>query len=436
MYRLIRHEDATVEVGSNGPRVRIFASIAGPRRPGAAGGRGQGGGGGRTGGRIGTLACVSQPAAESRRITLSTPPSPAHGCTIEVSPGLLSEVGDRVRSRFHSTKAIVITDSTVGPLHLPRLERSLRDAGISPVVHTLPAGEAHKHLVTLLPAYETCLAATIDRQTPLLALGGGVVGDMAGFLAATLLRGLPFVQVPTTLMAMVDSSIGGKTGVNQPGSGGGKNLIGAFHQPTLVLSDPALLSTLPEAELSNGLAECIKHDALADPAHLARLTSTLPGVFARRVNALADLVRHNVAIKARIVEQDPTERGIRAHLNLGHTFAHAFEAVTRHALPHGQAVALGLAAAAHLSVDLGLLSPAEREVLLAAVTAAGLPTTYPPPLAPLLTDPAPLLSAMAKDKKVESGRLRFVLLAPLGTPVIRSDVSPDSVRSALLRLHP
>lgn len=379
---------------------------------------------------------MSNPVSESRRITLSTPPPAAHACTIEVRAGLLAEVGPRVRSRFQSARAIVITDSTVAPLHLPGLERSLRGAGISPIVHTLPAGEAHKHLATLLPAYEACLAANVDRQTPLLALGGGVVGDMAGFLAATLLRGLPFVQIPTTLMAMVDSSIGGKTGVNQPGSDGGKNLIGAFHQPTLVLSDPALLATLPEAELSNGLAECIKHDALADPAHLARLIPILPGIFARDVDALTDLVGHNVAIKAHIVEQDPTERGIRAHLNLGHTFAHAIEAVTRHALPHGQAVALGLVAAAHLSVDLGLLPPAERDVLLAALIAARLPTTHPPQLARLLADPAPLLSAMARDKKVESGRLRFVLLAPLGTPVIRSDVTPDAVRSALLKLQP
>lgn len=378
-------------------------------------------------------------------ISLTTPPTPAHTTSILVRPGLLSRAGAQLREISTSSKALIVTDSTVAPLYLAHLCHSLDLAGFLPVAHILPAGESHKHLATLLPAYHTFLAANIDRHTPLIALGGGVVGDIAGFLAATLLRGLPFIQIPTTLLAMVDSSIGGKTGVNQSGGdgeGGGKNLIGAFHQPALVLSDPDLLATLPQSEISNGLAECIKHDAIADPAHLTLLPSLLPAILSRDPHALTLLVHHNASIKSAIVAQDPTEQpgGPRAFLNLGHTFAHAFEAVTHHALPHGQAVALGLAAAAHLSTSLSLLPPAHRDQLLRTLFLAHLPTTFPPPHSPThlpaLNNTPAILSAMHRDKKTEHGHLRFILLSPLGSPLLHKSITPDQVAATLQLLNP
>jgi 3-dehydroquinate synthase len=355
------------------------------------------------------------------------PAFPASGSpsTIHVAPGLLSRCGALLREKTRASKALIVTDTTVGPLHLPALTASLASAGFTVVTHTLPAGEQHKHLATLLPAYERFLAAEIDRGTPLLALGGGVTGDMAGLLAATLLRGLPFVQVPTTLMAMVDSAIGGKTAVNQPGDQGGKNLIGAFHQPLLVLSDPQTLLTLPVGELSNGLAECIKHDAIRDARHLAAMETVIPRVLARDVDALSALIHHNAAIKAAVVTEDPHEKGVRAHLNFGHTFAHAIELVTHHAIAHGSAVSLGMVAAAHLSTSLGLLPAASRDQIVHTLKLAQLPTGG------LRSDHAPLLAGMRKDKKVEHGSLRFILLQSLGNPVIRGDITPEAVRAAL-----
>ncbi|MFN4241963.1 MAG: 3-dehydroquinate synthase [Tepidisphaerales bacterium] len=373
--------------------------------------------------------------ADDGPIVLTTPPPPPHTSRIFVRPGLLRDVGPMLRPLYGTAKAVVVTDSTVATHHLPALLASLTAADIEPVVCTLPAGEIHKHLGTLVPAYATALGAGIDRRTPVLALGGGVVGDMAGFLAATLLRGLPLVQLPTTLLAMVDASVGGKTGVNLTGELGGKNLIGAFHPADLVLCDPATLSTLPEHAVADGLAECIKHDLLADPDHLPRLVSRLPDVFACDGAVLTELVRHNVQIKASIVRQDPTERGVRAHLNLGHTFAHAFEAVTRHALSHGQAVALGLLAAGYVSVRMGLMPQPQLQLIAGALAAARLPTRCPDALAGRLLDATAVLDAMSRDKKVAAGRLRFVLLAPAGRPVVRDDVPETLVRDALVWLR-
>lgn len=345
---------------------------------------------------------------------------------ILVRPGLLDQVGSELRARSKSQKACVFTDSNVAPLYLGRLAASLRAANFTPILHTQPAGESHKYIDTLLPAYGTFLSANIDRNTPLLALGGGVVGDMAGFVAATLLRGVPFVQVPTTLMAMVDSSIGGKTGVNHPA---GKNLIGAFHQPIAILSDPALLTTLPDPELSNGLAECVKHDLIRDAAHFRDLPTLLTKIRAKDIDALAALVHHNAAIKSAVVNEDPFEKSVRAHLNLGHTFGHAMELATHHEIPHGQAVSLGIAAASALSERRGLITPTDRQAILATLTAAGLPTKRPG------FDPDELLAAMQRDKKVEAGKLRFVLLKGLGQAMILSDIAQDEVLAALAILN-
>ena len=341
---------------------------------------------------------------------------------ILVGPGLLASAGERIAAVCRSKKAAVVTDSNVGPRYAPALAESLRRAGIEPTVSTLPAGEGHKTLSDLLPVYDVVLGARIDRQTPVIALGGGVIGDMAGFVAATVLRGVPFVQVPTSLLSMVDASVGGKTGVNHAV---GKNLIGAFHQPALVLIDPDVLRTLPPRELRGGLAECIKHDVIRDAGGFGRLEREINRALAVDVDYLATLVAHNVAIKARVVAADPFENGDRAHLNFGHTFGHAIETVSRYEYSHGECVALGMVAASRLAGDLGMLDADAVRRITAVLRAAGLPTGG------MALDPAAVCDAMYFDKKAKSGRLRFVLPDRIGHVVIRDDVPTDKVRQAV-----
>ncbi len=345
--------------------------------------------------------------------------------TVRVEPGLLDRAGAAVREWSPSRRVAVLTDETVGPLHLPALVRSLTAVDIEPVVATLPPGESNKSLTALLPVYDAFLRAKIERTTPVLALGGGIVCDMAGFVAATLLRGVPYVPVPTTLLAMVDASVGGKTGVNH---GVGKNLIGAFHQPTAVLADPAVLRTLPPSELAAGLAECIKHDVIRDADGFARLERTLEGLLRLDVEALTELVAHNVRIKAAVVEADPLEHGVRAHLNFGHTFGHAVERTSGYAVPHGPAVALGMVAACGLAVDLGLMTDADCARVTHLIARAGLPTGG------LSIDPEAILDAMVYDKKVEGGRVRLVLPDRIGHVVIRDDVPRARVATAVRRI--
>src|SRR5579884_3172917 len=276
---------------------------------------------------------------------------------IVVRRELLSEIGPRLAALRPTSKAAVVTDSNVGPLVLPVVTQSLESAGIRVAVATIPAGEDHKTLADIAPVYDLLLSARIERTTPVLALGGGVIGDMAGFVAATVLRGVPFVQVPTSLLAMVDASVGGKTGINHAV---GKNLIGAFHQPIAVLIDPEVLATLPERELCGGLAECIKHDIIRDADGFADLERNIGRAVDRDIDYLARLIAHNVAIKARVVEADPFEKGERAHLNFGHTFGHAIETVSHYSYSHGECVALGMTAASRLAADLGMIDESAR----------------------------------------------------------------------------
>jgi 3-dehydroquinate synthase len=351
---------------------------------------------------------------------------PGQAYDIVIGPGLLARAGDEVAKLTRLRKVAIVTDTHVGPLHLPALTASLQAAGFEPVVVHLPAGEEHKTLDDLRPAIDTLLGARIERATPLLALGGGVIGDMTGFLASILLRGLPFVQIPTTLLSMVDASVGGKTGVNHAT---GKNLIGAFHQPKAVLIDVAVLRTLPERELRGGLAECIKHDLIRDAAGFERLERDITRALRLDVEYLAELVAHNVAIKARVVEKDPFEKGERAHLNFGHTFGHAIETVSDYSYSHGECVALGMCAAADLCVRLGMLADGDRRRIVRVIEAAGLPVRG-------LTLPArPLIDAMAFDKKVKDGKLRFVLLDRIGNAAIRDDVPRDLVAAAVESLR-
>ena len=348
-----------------------------------------------------------------------------HAYDVAVRPGLLADAGARLRPLNKSAKAVVVTDTNIPEVTVRTLAESLRAAGFAPHVVAVPAGEEHKSVATVLGLFDQILPLKVDRGTPVIALGGGVVGDMAGFVAATLLRGVPFVQVPTTLLAMVDASVGGKTGVNHPT---GKNLIGAFHQPIAVLIDPAVLKTLPQRELRGGLAECVKHDLIRDADGFAKLERDVGRALSLDLDYLTDLVAHNVAIKARVVEADPFERGERAHLNFGHTFGHAIENVSRYAYSHGESVALGMAAAAHLCVNLGLLDEAARRRILTVIRKAGLPTGG------LALAADAVVGAMAFDKKVAGGKLRFVLLDGIGKAVVRDDVPVELVREAVASL--
>jgi 3-dehydroquinate synthase len=342
---------------------------------------------------------------------------------VRVQPGLLAGIGEHLAGLTPSRRAMLLSDSNVSGRFGMALRESLAKPGITIDAEcVIPAGEEHKTFEQIGRAYDVFLRAKIERDTTVIALGGGVIGDMAGFVAATVLRGVPFVQVPTTLLAMVDASVGGKTGVNHPV---GKNLIGAFHQPVAVFADPETLKTLPPRELRGGLAECIKHDVIRDAQGFERLERDIGRALALDVDFLADLVAHNVAIKARVVEADPFERGERAHLNFGHTFGHAIETVSRYEYSHGESVALGMAAASHLAVELKMLDESSKRRILNVIEKAGLPASG------LALDPGAVVDAMAFDKKVKSGKLRFVLPDRIGHVVIRDDVPVDLVRRAV-----
>ena len=345
---------------------------------------------------------------------------------IIVRPGLLADVGKMLASQSKSSKVAVLTDSHVGLLHRKALETSLNDAGLEAIFATIPAGETYKTIRYLLPVYDQFLGAKLERGTPVLALGGGVIGDMAGFVAATVLRGVPFVQVPTTLLAMVDASVGGKTGINHAV---GKNLIGAFHQPIAVFADPEVLKTLPPRELRGGLAECIKHDCIRDAEGFASLEKNVSRALALDLDYLTDLVSHNVAIKARVVEADQFENGERAHLNFGHTFGHAIETISRYQYSHGESVALGITAAVYVSHKLGLIDESSRKRIVSVIESAGLPA------AGMELDTDAVVEAMIFDKKVKGGMVRFILLDRIGHAIIKDDVPPELVREAIEHLH-
>ncbi|MDQ7028663.1 MAG: 3-dehydroquinate synthase [Ardenticatenia bacterium] len=304
----------------------------------------------------------------------------------------------------------------VAPLHAASVRADLAAAGLEAHVYTIPAGEASKTWQTVLPLYGRLLADGFDRTSTVLALGGGVVGDLAGFVAATYMRGIAFVQVPTSLLAMVDASVGGKVGVDHPQA---KNLIGAFKQPALVVADTRFLRTLPARERRCGLAEVVKHGLIGAPHILTWLESgrwSWPA-----------LIREAIAVKKAVVEDDPFERGRRAVLNLGHTFAHALEVVSNYTLPHGEAVAVGLVLAARLAVRVGLADEPLAARVEALLHTLGLPVR-------LSADPAAVWQAMQGDKKKARGRLRFVLPRAVGDVIVTDAVPPEVVRTVLAEI--
>ena len=320
-----------------------------------------------------------------------------------VEPGLLGRLGQLVDQHLPGRRVAMIADATV--LQLYRAGR-LGPAAWTGDTFTIPPGETSKTRDSWARLTDELLERRFGRDSALITLGGGVTGDLAGFVAATYMRGLPYLQVPTTLLAMLDASVGGKTGVDTPL---GKNLIGAFHPPTAVLTDPLTLRTLPEREYRGGLAEAVKHGLIADRAYFEWMEAEAPALRRRDPATVTRLVRRSVEIKAEVVSGDERETGRRAILNVGHTVAHALEQVSRYGLPHGEAVALGLIAESELAERLGIAPPGLRQRVAALVAGLGLPERLPGPL-----EPQALLGSMATDKKNRGSRIRFALVSGLG----------------------
>ncbi len=335
------------------------------------------------------------------------------GYPILIGAGILDQP-DLILPYLLQKRVAIVTNTTVAPLYLERLRMGLESHGVAAISIVLPDGEEHKNWQTLNLIFDALLSNRCERNTTVIALGGGVIGDLAGFAAATYLRGVPFIQVPTTLLAQVDSSVGGKTGINHPL---GKNMIGAFYQPRVVLADSATLGTLPERELRAGIAEIIKYGLIRDPAFFEWLEQNMAQLLARDPDVLNEAIRRSCANKAEVVAADERESGVRALLNLGHTFAHAIENGMGYGVwLHGEAVAAGTLLAAELSQRMHLLSTAEVGRIRKIYLQAGLPVVAPD------LGVEKYLHLMGMDKKVEGGKMRFVLLKRIGKAVIHAEV--------------
>ena len=339
---------------------------------------------------------------------------------IHIGPDLIDR--DDWPALIRGRHVLVISDENVAPHYLDRVLARLTGKTVATFI--LPPGESEKTLARFGEALGELAKAKANRDATVVALGGGVVGDLSGFVAACWMRGIAFVQLPTTLLAMVDSSVGGKTAVDMPQ---GKNLVGAFHQPAAVIADTGVLATLPARELSAGLAEVVKYGALGDPAFFAWLEAHADALLARDAQAISEAIERSCRHKADIVARDETEQGDRALLNLGHTFGHALETADAYGgLLHGEAVAIGMVLAAQLSAQLGLAPPQDGERLAALLQRLHLPTTMPEG-----SDPARLLDLMRLDKKNLSGRLRLILWRGLGRAFIAPDVDEAVVLACL-----
>jgi len=344
------------------------------------------------------------------------------GYPIYIGAGLLARA-DLIVERLRRKKVAIITNTVVAPLYLAPLKRALEARGVEVVTITLPDGEANKNWETLNRIFDALLEHRCERGTTLIALGGGVVGDLAGFAAAAFLRGVPYIQVPTTLLAQVDSAVGGKTAINHPL---GKNMIGAFYQPRAVITDTDTLASLAPRELAAGLAEVIKYGLIRDPALFEWLEKNVARVVKREGEPLAHAIERSCAIKAEIVALDEREDGVRALLNFGHTFGHAIEAGMGYgAWLHGEAVAAGMVLAARLSQRLGLISVQDVARVSALLASAGLPVAAPD------FGLERYLELMGHDKKVEGGRIRFILLKRVGEAYVADEVPRAALADVL-----
>ncbi|MGB0766990.1 MAG: 3-dehydroquinate synthase family protein [Phycisphaeraceae bacterium] len=383
-----------------------------------------------------------------------TIPGRDHTYPIVIEPGAIDSLGERLAELAPHARAAAIIDQNIEESHGRVALRALKRGGFDVTVGVVPASEKLKSLGTVEELLNVLLDARLERKSPVVAIGGGIVGDTTGYVAASYLRGVPFVQVPTTLLSMVDASVGGKVGVNVKQ---GKNLVGAFHQPVLVCIDTDVLKTLPDRELRCGLAECVKHGVIRDPAHFSWIEDHVDRVLSLESDALVELVERNVRIKAAVVMEDEKERGVRAHLNFGHTFAHAIEAspvaVAKAAQPkrrrfappprfevpkpppesyaydgpyaHGEAVSLGMVAATSLAVSAGRCEGAVLDRLVALLDRIGLPTS-----SDQLAETDLLLGLMQADKKVKDGNVRLVLPDRLGAVSIVDETPAEKIAAA------
>ena len=345
---------------------------------------------------------------------------------IHIGPGLLDRA-ELITPHLAQKRVVIVTNTTVGPLYSARLRDTLTAAGVESFEIVLPDGETHKNWQTLNQIFDQLIEKRCERKTTLIALGGGVVGDMTGFAAATYQRGAPYIQIPTTLLAQVDSAVGGKTAINHPQ---GKNMIGAFYQPKLVLADTDLLSTLPKREFSAGMAEVIKYGLIRDLPFFEWLEANIERIMAREQDAIIHAIYESCRNKAEVVAQDEKETGIRAILNLGHTFGHAIETATGYdTWLHGEAVAMGTARAIDLSHRLGCLDQSAIDRAQQLYIKASLPFLWPK---------LPLeryLSLMAGDKKVNEGKITLVLLRSLGSTMISREYPPALLHLTLQSNH-
>jgi 3-dehydroquinate synthase len=362
-------------------------------------------------------------------IPIAVPGTPPTRYDVVVEPGALSRLGMLVTAAAPAARYAVLADERVARLYGDVVCTALARAGARADLVPFAAGEARKTVATWAELCDALVRLGVGRDGCIIALGGGVTGDVAGFVAATYLRGIDFVQVPTTLLAMVDASVGGKTGVDTPA---GKNLVGAFHQPRLVVADPDVLASLPEAELRAGLVEAVKHGVIADAAYLERTVRDAAAILRRDAAVLGALVARSVEIKAEVVAEDPREAGRRATLNFGHTIGHALEALSGYELSHGYAVAAGMVAEATIGEAVGVTAPGTASAIREALGALGVPTAWPEWAAP-----DAVLARSRHDKKVRAGQVRYSLVARVGEAARTADGAwthpvPDTVAAQAL----
>jgi 3-dehydroquinate synthase len=362
-----------------------------------------------------------------RIVQVDTPPRPY---PVIIGPGVLGTLGTRLAEQFTARRAMIVTDENVGPLYAPPVLMALQKEGFTTHLETVPAGDSTKCLAMLSTLYDSAAKAGIDRSCPVIALGGGVIGDLTGFLAATWMRGVPFIQCATTIEADVDASVGGKTAVNHPS---GKNMIGSFYQPRMVLIDTITLKTLSERDFRAGLAESVKHAVIRDHDFFTWHEKEAEEIVSCNLEALGALIERNVQIKADVVAQDEREEtGIRALLNFGHTIGHAVEtAMARREQPwrHGEAVAAGMVAAAEVSIAAGRLDRESADRIEQLLQRLGLPIR-----APLAGNREELLELMQHDKKVAAGKLRFVLADAIGQSGLYDNIEPVWIKKGLDRI--
>ena len=358
--------------------------------------------------------------------TVISVPLPQTPYQIHIGEGLLPHLGQQLQTLNLGQKILLVSNPEIFDNYGETVQQSLTQAGFTVAVHLIPAGEPYKTLESIASLYDTALTHRLERSSTLVALGGGVIGDMTGFAAATWLRGINFVQVPTTLLAMVDAAIGGKTGVNHPQ---GKNLIGAFYQPRLVYIDPLVLKTLPAREFRAGMAEVIKYGVIWDKALFEQLEAapSLQNLSDLPSGLLATLITRSCQAKVDVVSQDEKEAGLRAILNYGHTLGHAVESLTGYSqVNHGEAVGIGMVAAGQIAVHLGLWSPTDCDRQNALITKTGLPQAMPSHLSFQA-----ILDTLQTDKKVKAGKVRFILPEAIGQVKITDEVTEAILKQVI-----